>query len=551
MASASGAAVRGLTVGSLRLVDRRSFLKGSVGLAAAGAFARLDLGVAGAAPGPPPAPVAPASLAPTAWPPTPGAYTGLVADWVVAENALPGSDGWRIGGPEPAGTVAANRDGPVTPGIEGYLDATSATLGQRIAFHVSSASPTYTIEAYRMGWYQGQGGRLVWQSDQLPGWRQRAPRVDEETNLAEAHWDTTYEITLHAPPFVPGCYLFRLTGADGASRLVPLTIRDDTSHARFVVINPVADWQAYNEWGGASLYYGRGAGEGSRNFGNRARVVSYDRPYDWGLGAADFIGADLPLIMRMEEAGLDVTYATSIDVHDSPERLKRHAAVLSTAHDEYWTMQMRQGVEGARDAGVNLVFFGANAMFRQVRLEDSPQGPFRHQVCYKSSSEDPLRQEAPDFTTVNWREAPVSRPECSLIGVQYDGLGWADLVVTNPEGWIWADTGIERGQTFPRVVGPEFDRISSASPENVEIMARSPIEEVSGRESHADMTYYSAPSGAGVFATGTIAWIDKLTPGDGTLAPREPQLYHATMNVLRAFGAGPAGGVHASTPNGR
>jgi hypothetical protein len=315
------------------------------------------------------------------------------------------------------------------------------------------------------------------------------------------------------------------------------------------VINPVANWQAYNEWGGASLYYGRRTTGSGRSFENRARAVSYDRPYDWGLGAADFIGADLPLIMRLEEAGLDVTYATSIDVHGTPERLLRHAAVLTTAHDEYWTMQMRQGFESARDSGINLVFFGANAMFRQVRLEDTPQGPFRRQVCYKSANEDPVASVSPEYTTVNWRDAPVTRPEASLVGVQYDGLGTSDLEVTHPDGWIWEGTGVGLGQKFAGVVGPEFDRVFGTSPANIQIFARSAIEDVSGRQTWADTVYYSAASGAGVFSTGTIGWISSLGPVDPAGTPREPLLYQATMNVLRLFGAGPAGVVRQSIPN--
>jgi hypothetical protein len=376
--------------------------------------------------------------------------------------------------------------------------------------------------------------------------KQPPPRVHEDTNLVEAEWEPSYRLTPRFPTFLPGCYLFRLV-ADGASRLVPLTIRNDASQARYLVVNAVADWQAYNEWGGASVYYGRRSSGSSRNYGARARVVSFDRPYDWGLGAGDFIGAELPLIMRMEEAGLDVTYATSIDVHRDPARLLRHRAALSLAHDEYWTHEMRAAFEGARDQGVNLVFFGANAMFRQVRLEDSPLGPFRREVCYKSASEDPI--ERSELTTVNWRDAPLGRPEAALIGVQYDGQGFADLEVTNPDGWIWEETGVGYRQKFRGVIGPEFDRVFSSSPTNIQVFARSAIREKTDRDTWADIAYYSAPSGAGVFSTGTIGWISTLNPHNYTNMPREPQLYHATMNVLRLFGAGPAGAARPSIPN--
>ena len=82
----------------------------------------------------------------------------------------------------------------------------------------------------------------------------------------------------------------------------------------------------------------------------------------------------------------------------------------------------------------------------------------------------------------------------------------------------------------------------------MQIFARSAIVEKADRDTWADTAYYTVPSGAGVFSSGTIGWISTLTPNISG-APREPQLYHATMNMLRVFGAGPAGTTHPSIPN--
>lgn len=199
----------------------------------------------------------------------------------------------------------------------------------------------------------------------------------------------------------------------------------------------------------------------------------------------------------------------------------------------------------ARDAGVNLAIFGANAAFRQVRFEDSPLGPLRREVCYKSASEDPMARTDPALATINWRDAPVSRPEAALVGVQYAGnpaLG--DLVVTDPDAWIWEGTGVSRGQRLRGVIGPEFDRVASSSPANIQVVARSPLQ-LRGTATAADTTYYSAPSGGGVFASGTTWWIGQLNRGLFNL-PQEPTVYAATMNILRVFGSGPAGVAHPS-----
>jgi hypothetical protein len=42
--------------------------------------------------------------------------------------------------------------------------------------------------------------------------------------------------------------------------------------------------------------------------------------------------------------------------------------VISLGHDEYWSPAMRHTVEGARDAGTNLAFLGANAVYWRVRF---------------------------------------------------------------------------------------------------------------------------------------------------------------------------------------
>jgi hypothetical protein len=312
----------------------------------------------------------------------------------------------------------------------------------------------------------------------------------------------------------------------------------------------VTEWQAYNEYGNYSLYFG--LGPRGRNFASRARIVSFDRPYALGGGSGDFIGLEHPLVMRLEEQGYDVTYATSVDLHTNPDMLLRHQAFLSPGHDEYWSKPMRDGAEKARDSGVNLAFFGANAAYRQIRFQDSAVGPNRLLVCYKSAAEDPMTKVNPALTTVNWRDAPVSRPEMEIVGVGYDGNPVkANLVIADPTAWMFDGLGFTAGQVIaPDVIGPEFDRVFPASsPKNIQVVAHSPVK-VGARPSAADTSYYSAPSGAGVFASASIWWLTKLSPPRIFAAsPYIPEIVEITNNVLRAFGEGPAGQKYPSIPN--
>jgi N,N-dimethylformamidase beta subunit-like, C-terminal len=246
-----------------------------------------------------------------------------------------------------------------------------------------------------------------------------------------------------------GCYLLKLVAPiEGIQQWIPLTVRDDSSHSAFLMMNAVTEWQAYNEWGGYSVYFGRG--RGGRSFQNRGRIVSFDRPYDQPGGAGDFIGLEFPLIQLMEQRGFDVSYVTSVDVHRHPELVLQHRALLSPGHDEYWSKPMRDGAEAARDHGVNLAFFGANAAYRQIRFESSAIGPDRHQICYKAANEDPMRKMDPSLVTVNWRDAPVNRPENAMIGPQYKCNPVSnDMVIVAPDAWVFENTGVTMNQAPP------------------------------------------------------------------------------------------------------
>jgi hypothetical protein len=365
--------------------------------------------------------------------------TGVASSWVARENRRPGTTGWRI----------TRLGAPYA--IEGWADHVSAASGDRVGLFVSTTAPKFRVEAYRMGWYGGRGARLVWRSPQLPGRRQPPPARTPGTNLLVTRWRRSLTFTVR-PAWPPGDYLLKLAASSG-QRYVPLTVRDDASHSALVVQNDVTTWQAYNLWGGYDLYRGP---DGSA--ATRSRVVSFDRPYDAaGQGAGDFLGNEYPLVRLVEALGLDVTYWTDIDLHQHPERLLAHRALMSLGHDEYWSTRMRRSAEAARDHGVNLAFLGANAIFRHIRLQPSPTGPDREEVNYKpwSARDDPAWRTDPAEVTTDWREPPLNDPESRLLGDLYEcNPVRAAGVVVDPAAWLFAGTGMRAGMLLPGLVGP-------------------------------------------------------------------------------------------------
>lgn len=453
---------------------------------------------------------------------------------IAAENAKPGTKAWQV-----------VQDPKTWDSVKGYASATSVDVGQSVTLFVTSTQ-TWHAEAYRMGYYQGNGGRLVWTSPDQPAAVQAPATTDPVTRMHEARWNPSLQVKTDAT-WPPGMYLFKLVNATGAT-FVPLVVRDDASRAAILVQSSVTTWQAYNDWGGATLY------AGPRNDAKqRSTVVSFDRPYNQ-TGSGEFFGREFEFVYLVERLGLDVTYWTDIDLHERPQLLAQHKAFVSLGHDEYYSTAMRRGLEDARDKGVNLAFFGANAIFRKIRLEPSPLGPSRHEVNYREAKLDPLNGKDPSEVTVSWRDAPSNDPESSLVGSFYEcNPVKADMVIAQADNWVFAGTGLKDGDKLPGVVGNEYDRVTPErpTPATIEVLAHSPVT-CKGKKSFADASYYTAPSGAGVFDAGTFWWIPALSD-DTCLDPalRSPrcQIQIIVANILQGFAAGPAGTAHPSVSN--
>ena len=272
--------------------------------------------------------------------------------------------------------------------------------------------------------------------------------------------------------------------------------------------------QAYNNYPnnhltGKSLYSFNSYGPNTVAGETRAVKVSFDRPYaDYGFPEVDAI----EFIRWIERSGYDVTYSTNVDTHANGSALLTHKAFMSIGHDEYWSKPMFDAVQAARDAGVGLAFFGADAVSVQVRIESATDGePNRVVVCYKSAALDPVQGPT---TTVAWRSAPVNRPEQALRGIQdtFHAIvnSNVDYVVNNSSHWIYAGTGFKDNDVVPGIVGYESDRFMTGFPApnstNQTLLSHSPFTNNEGGAEYQNSSIYQAPSGAWVFSSGTMSW---------------------------------------------
>lgn len=478
---------------------------------------------------------------------------------ITAENNRTGTEEWRLTNP------AMHRE------IEGYASATSVNRGEAIRLYVNTDDPAYTLEVFRMGWYQGLGSRKVFGPVRVHATHQLMPVRDPQTGLVDCDWKNPYLLNTVADadgtPWTSGVYLAKLSTSDTQQQsYIIFVVRDDARHSDLVLQLPMTTYQAYNFWGGKSLYPASSGDElpwGSVN-GTPAVKVSFNRPYvgstnplaAYGVGAGDFLtntqpvmrgypissaGWDYNLVRWLEREGYDLSYVTSLDTHTSPELLNPHKAFLSVGHDEYWSWSMRDNLKAARDAGVNLAFFGANAMYWQVRFETSPvtQAPNRVMVAYKDRAKDPYSSDSDPandrLITVRWHSDPVDRPEDRMVGMHYvlDPAN-GDIVISNASHWVFEHTGLENGSRLTGLLGYEVDGASDQPPPSTEILATSKAVDI-GDASHvanSNMTLYSTAKGALVFATGSMQWSWGLDDFN-VPALRASRLNTAAMQITR------------------
>jgi len=315
-----------------------------------------------------------------------------------SENSQTGTTAWQLANP------AKNHE------IEGYASATSVNAGSSISLYVRVDNPavygTYTASVYRMGWYNGAGGRLMTTVGPLTSQGgttgQPIPTMDPYGTF-DCAWSLSNSLAIPST-WTSGVYLVKLqTSLDASGNrkesYIIFTVRNDSLTTDILFQSSVTTWQAYNNWpgvarGGKALYplLSSGSVEAVKVSFNRPYAIAVDQTAAAGVGAGEFLtneninpsfggggglmnGWEYPMVRFLEREGYDVSYMTDIDLYNAafvtPNifTAASHLAFLSVGHDEYWTLEMRDQIKFRRDHGVNLGFFSSNVMFHQSRLD--------------------------------------------------------------------------------------------------------------------------------------------------------------------------------------
>jgi hypothetical protein len=455
---------------------------------------------------------------------------------IVTENQQTGTSAWQL----------SQTADDVNQQIKGYADTTSVLQGSSLNLFVSvNPAQTFSVDVYRIGWYGGLGGRLRLHAGPITGATQPACPADATTGMIECAWTASYAVAV-GTDWTSGVYLTLLTNAAGYKNYVPFVVRDGRP-AQFLYQSAVTTGQAYNNFPndqktGKSLYEFNSFGANTLTGTPRAAKVSFNRPYS-NYGDGSFVSWEMQLVRWLEKGGYDVTYSTDVDTHANGAELLRHKAFFSTGHDEYWSKEMYDAAQNARDAGVSLAFFGADEVHWQARFEASAAGVAnRVLVCYRYASLDPVQGPT---TTVQWRDPLLNRPEQTLTGVMYTSEppygNNVPYVVTSSSQWAYQGTAFKDGDSVPGIVGYEMDRFMSnyAAPNAISqtLLSKSPFINDAGVADYSNSSLYQAPSKAWVFATGTMSWSWALD-NTWTSVQTDPRIQQMTATILNAFLSG-------------
>ena len=439
--------------------------------------------------------------------------------------------------------------------IWGYADRFSFLPGEPLNVMLAGGpgqpARQVHLEVFRVGANQAQ--TLVWKSDPVSvGYRpatRSASAIGPDWPPAIAGIDTS--------AWPPGVYSADVVEQVSATR--------DVKVAQWIVRNPkragavlvklgTNTWQAYNTWGGHSLYP-------SDDNETRGVMVSFDRP-----SPPDFFEYDAYLVGWLEGLAASlggVDYASNFDIHRDPALMDGYKLVICGGHDEYWSGEEFAAFERRIfEQGRNTAFFGGNTAYYQVRYGDANRPPDgepegRQVVCYKDETDPILRRASKTdraLLVTDLFRANARRPETMLMGVAYQS--WFDPAGQSQFGYqvartdlpFFEGTGWKIGDIAAEVVGYEWDNRdpegdgrrlwdkarshNAAIPlADIQVLFAGHPVDVDGVKGLAEAVYWRSAAGAQVFSAGSIRWSWGLGK-DGFV---QPAFQRFNENLVRAL----------------
>ena len=465
---------------------------------------------------------------------SPGTGTGPIhtgdTTSLAVENLRPGNAGWRI-------ARAAD-----TANLAVWASPYEVTNGDLVTVRIRSTLPALTLTVYRIGWYGGAGGRVMTQRvlSSIATFPQAACTPGFPGPVT-CPWTPTDTFRV-ADDWVGGLYLIEVSAPDGTAAAYPFVMRSGARRT-FAAVVPQFTWQAYNAFGGSSLY------TIDPGTGHSVPQVSFERPFadlvatDTGSGAAV-----IPAVQWLEREGVDVSYISDLDLADSiPLSIPPTHGFIFLGHDEYWTWDEYSAVLQYKAAGRHLAFLGANNAWWNIRLNGGPSTglPDGLITCYKRGTSDPGAT-SPHTITTTFQSTPLYRTENALYGIIYRGLlprgarqdyaVAADSLMGAEARQFVGAAGLHPGDPLGTTLAQEGDGILRNNGDTVfnqrdlQVLFQAVAPLPAGGTVENEVTFFVDSAGGGVFAAGNNRWPALLDPVG---AISNPAAQNVTSAVLQ------------------
>ena len=355
------------------------------------------------------------------------------------------------------GTLLVKNAAAASTNLEGYASATSVDAGATLRFHardpqaVGTGTTVYPLTVVRLGWPdQVMLSTRVTIGDRV---------VPADASANGCRWPASYQLSV--PKSWPSGLYFAAIGAGPNACTVPfvVTVKAASKGAKALVLIPVNTVQAYNAYGGKSLY------DFNSSSALRGAKVSFDRPFTEPFNSFFDVWSQY-LVRWLAKNRITADFCTDTDLHADSQVLEPYQLLVQAGHDEYWTLAMRKRVDSFVAGGGNVAFLGGNTCWFQARLESGNGVANRSLVCYKNAAADPETNAA--LKTTTWHELSPVNPENKSTGLSFiKGCSWSNAgiprpatpyTVQRPEHWVYAGTGLAQGAAFGAgYVGYEAD----------------------------------------------------------------------------------------------
>lgn len=437
----------------------------------------------------------------------------------------------------------------------GYTNKLSVAQGDTLTFYLSSEVPKFIISFFKFE------KTPIWKadSDSVSGVVQNVP---DSSYWYGANWNTTLQFKIPLN-WEPGVYRAQYPITSDTAGAIIFIVKEDSlgSYSKSLFVLSTNTWNAYNSFGGKSLYSFNST-DGKRSF-----KVSFQRPFERDLGifgSPDYYRYGNKLINWAANNDVLLETASMYDLDLNPSFLSNYDIVFIAGHNEYWSRAERRQFQNFVNDGGKLITLSGNTSWWQVRFEDNG----KTMVSYKDKKVDPLNGIEDSLVTVNWWASPVNDPANILFGADFReggfvnssnnflprSLGYGDYAAFNTHYWIFNGTGLKEGDEFGydrEIVGYEADGAlffyfngvptvldTLNEPQNYRIFGVSPTRRALSASvpfGHATMGMFTNQNGGVVFNAATTNWVNGLYTDLSKNITPDTTVNRITKNVYNKF----------------